>query len=196
MSAVSMPNLATSLALVETATKWRAIADSSWPSPDSSQPRAVCALVIVSSVVKVFGDDEQGLRRIELLDRFGKIGAVDIGHEAERHRAVAVVLQRLIRHDRAEIRAADADVDHIADALAGMPLPVAPAQPIGEIRHLVQDGMDVGHHIAAIEHDRGAALCAQCGVKYGAVLRDVDPVAPEHGVDMLPQTAFVGQLEQ
>ena len=53
MLSVSMPNFATSLALVETATKCLAMAGSSPFMPASSQPRADCALVIVSSVVKV-----------------------------------------------------------------------------------------------------------------------------------------------
>ncbi len=48
-----MPNLATSAALVETATKCLATAAGSF-SVARAQSRAVCALVIVSSVVKVF----------------------------------------------------------------------------------------------------------------------------------------------
>ena len=54
MLSVSMPNFATSSALVETATKCLATAASSPPRPASDHSRAVCALVIVSSVVKVF----------------------------------------------------------------------------------------------------------------------------------------------
>ncbi len=54
MLAVSMPNFATSTALVETATKCRATDFSSLPSPSIDHSRAVCALVMVSSVVKVF----------------------------------------------------------------------------------------------------------------------------------------------
>ena len=49
-----MPNAATFSALVETATKCLATARASPPRPASDQARAVCALVIVSSVVKVF----------------------------------------------------------------------------------------------------------------------------------------------
>src|SRR2546423_15455706 len=55
MLAVSVPNLATSLALVETATKCLATALSS-PSALTSQRRAVWALVSVSSVVKLFDE--------------------------------------------------------------------------------------------------------------------------------------------
>ena len=51
-----MPNFATSAALVETATKCLAIDVSSPPRPASAQSRAVCAFVIVSSVVKVFDE--------------------------------------------------------------------------------------------------------------------------------------------
>ena len=52
MLAVSMPNLATSSALVDTATKCRATACSS-PKAARHQSRAEWALVSVSSVVKV-----------------------------------------------------------------------------------------------------------------------------------------------
>ena len=56
MFAVSMPNSATFWAFVETATKCLATAATSPPSPSSDHSRALCALVIVSSVVKVFED--------------------------------------------------------------------------------------------------------------------------------------------
>ena len=69
------------------------------------------------------GDDEQRLGRIEIAHRFGEIRAVDVGDETESHGAVAVVLQRFIGHDRAEIGAADADIDDVADAFAGMAFP-------------------------------------------------------------------------
>ena len=54
MLSVSIPNSETPSAFVDTATKCFAIADSSPPSPASVQSRALWALVIVSSVVKVF----------------------------------------------------------------------------------------------------------------------------------------------
>ena len=39
-------------------------------------------------------------------------------------RAIAIVLQRFIGHHRAEIGAADSDVDDIANAFAGVALPI------------------------------------------------------------------------
>ena len=55
MLSVSMPNAATPSALVDTATKCLAMADSS-PSAASAHSRAEVALVIVSRVVKVFDE--------------------------------------------------------------------------------------------------------------------------------------------
>src|SRR5271157_2688090 len=53
MFEASMPNFVTSCALVDSATKCRATAAGSFKVP-RTQSRAVCALVIVSRVVKVF----------------------------------------------------------------------------------------------------------------------------------------------
>ena len=86
MFSVSIPNSATPSALVETATKCLAIADSSPPRPASDHSRAVWALVIVSRVVNVFeADDEQRLLGVEVAGRLGEVGAVDVGDEAEGH---------------------------------------------------------------------------------------------------------------
>src|SRR3546814_8452308 len=63
--------------------------------------------------------------------------SVDVGHEREAHVALAEIAQRLAGHHRAEVRAADADADHVADALARMPRPLPAAHAIGERRHAV-----------------------------------------------------------
>ena len=51
-----MPNFATSVAFVDTATKCLATADSSPPRPATLHSRALRALVSVSSVVNVFDE--------------------------------------------------------------------------------------------------------------------------------------------
>ena len=63
-------------------------------------------------------DDEQRFLGVESLDRFSEVGAIDIRHEAQRERTVAVMLQRLIRHHRPKIGAADADIHDVANPLA------------------------------------------------------------------------------
>ena len=109
---------ATPAALVDTATKCLATAASESSLP-TSQARAVAALVIVSSVVKVL---DETMNSVSAGSRScvasGKFRAVDIGHEAERHRPIAVRLQRAVGHLRPKIGAADADIHHIADTLA------------------------------------------------------------------------------
>ena len=95
-----------------------------------------------------------------------------------------------------KIGAADADIDDVADALAGVALPLAAAHAIGEVGHLVQHGMHFGHHVFAVDHDGCAFGRAQRHMQDGALFGDVDLFAAEHGVDARAQAAFVGQLQQ
>ncbi len=104
--------------------------------------------------------------------------------------------QCFVGHHRPQIGAADADVDDIADRLAGVPLPVAAADAVAEVGHLVEHGMHLRHHIHAVHHDGLRLRGAQGSVQDGALLGDVDLVAPKHGVDARPQTGFLGQLEK
>ena len=106
------------------------------------------------------------------------------------------MLERLVGHHRPEVGAADADVDHVADAFAGVALPCAAPDPVGEIGHLVQNGVNLGHHVLAVDDDGRRTRRAQGHVQNGTVLREVDLVTPEHGVDLPAQVAFPGQLQE
>ena len=186
MFVVSMPNFETSAALVDTATKCLAI-DRSSPPSRSQQPLARCQSV-GHGLERREGfrrNDKQRLRRIEVVRRLDEIGPVDVRYEPERHRALAVVLQRLVRHDRAEIGAADADIDDVSDALARMALPLAAAHAVGERAHPIENGMDLRHNVLAVDDDRGVARRPERDMQHGAPLRDVDLVAAEHRVDAL-----------
>ncbi len=85
-----MPNFATSAALVDTATKCLATADSSSPSAGQAQSRAVRALVSVSSVVNVF-DETMNSVSAGSRSRVASQKSVPstLRHEPERHVAVA-----------------------------------------------------------------------------------------------------------
>ncbi len=85
MFAVSIPNSATSAAFVETATKCLAIAASS-PSAASSHSRAVCAFVIVSSVVNVF---EQMMNRVSSAARSRVASAKSVESTFDTNRKVS-----------------------------------------------------------------------------------------------------------
>ena len=97
--------------------------------------------------------------------------------------ALAVVAERLVGHHGPEVRAADADVDHVPDALAGMALPLAAADAVGEAGHLVEHGVDVRDDVLPVHDDRGVPRRAQGDVEDGPVLGDVDLLAAEHRVD-------------
>ena len=96
---------------------------------------------------------------------------------------VAVVLERLIRHHRAEIGAADPDIDDVANALAGVTLPGPAAHAITELAHPVEHRMDFGHDVFAVDEDGRALRGAQRDMQHGAVFRDIDSFAAEHGID-------------
>ena len=114
-----MPNFAHLPALVETATKCFATASS--PRAPVSQARALTALVMVSWVVKVFEATMNSVRSGRAAQRVGEVRAVDVGDEVRRAGPALIGLQRLADHDRAEVGAADADVDDIGDGLPGGP---------------------------------------------------------------------------
>ncbi len=139
------------------------------------------------------GDDEQRLGGVEVAGGLDEVGGVDVGDEAEGELPGAVVAQGLIGHDRAEVRATDADVDDVADRPAGVAGPGAGADLLAEVGHAVEHGVDLLHHVEAVEHERGRAGHAQGDVQDGAVLRDVDGLPGEHGGGALGQAGLLGQ---
>src|SRR6516162_892439 len=76
-------------------------------------------------------DDKKGFGWIKLQGRFRKISSVHIRNKTEFHAAVAVELQCLVGHDRAEIGAADTNVDYVANPFSGVAFPRAAADTIG-----------------------------------------------------------------
>src|SRR5271156_6308477 len=69
-------------------------------------------------------NNEQRFGRIEVTYRLNEIGAVDVGHEAERYGAVAVELECFICHHRPWSDPADADIDDLADKFSAVAFPL------------------------------------------------------------------------
>ena len=196
MLSVSMPNSATPSALVETATKCLAIASSD-PSFASAHSRGRAGVGHrLEGGEGLRGDDEERLLGVEVPGLLDEVGAVDVGDEAEGHLAARVVAQRLVGHHRPEVRAADADVDHVADRLARVSLPLARADPLGEGRHPVEHLVDLLDDVLAVDDQRTVPRHPQRDVEHGAVLGDVDVLAAEHRVPPLGHPALVGELGQ
>ena len=135
-------------------------------------------------------DDEQRLGGVEIAHRLDEIGAVDVGDEAERQVALAVVAQRLVGHHRAEVGAADADVDDVADALAGVAGPVAAAHRARQnaaMRSSTACTSATTFVPSTTMRSPGGARSATCSTARCSVVLIV--VAAEHRGDALAQAA-------
>jgi hypothetical protein len=80
------------------------------------------------------GDEEECALRLDLLERSGQLMAIDVGDEMKAFTCGGKGLQRQHRHLRAQVRAANADVNHIGDLRVAAYL-----LSVGE--HGVQSGM-------------------------------------------------------
>ena len=103
--------------------------------------------------VKTFGaDDKQRLGGVQAAGGFGQRSTVDVGDEFKVQVALAVMLECLVGHHRAEVRTADADVDHVTHRPSGMASPAAAADLFAEAGHACQHRMHLGNHINAVNH--------------------------------------------
>ncbi len=106
------------------------------------------------------------------------------------------MFERLVSHHRTKVGTADADIDDVPDTFAGMAFPFAVADAIGKFRHFVEHGVNFRHDVLSIHEDACPFRCAQSDVQDGAVFRDVDFLATEHGCDPPAQIGFLGQLDE
>ncbi len=110
------------------------------------------------------------------------------------HRVAGQVGQRVGRHARAQVGAADADVDDVGEGVVGVAARGAGAHLFGEAAHAVELALHLGVDLVA----PGAAgfAAAQRHVQHGAVFGGVDGVAAEHGLAPIGQAALRGEFEQ
>ena len=127
---------------------------------------------------------------------FGKVGAIDIRNKAEIQIALAVVAQSLVSHHGAQIRPPDAHVHNVANWISRVTLPRAAADAFGERGHLIQNGMDARHHILTVHKNRLSLGSAQRYMENSALLRHVDLLTAEHGIDPGTQTGLLHELQQ
>jgi len=101
-------------------------------------------------------------------------GPIDIRHEVYRQAIHCIAFERLRRHDRAQVRAADADIEHIRKPLTRRP-DTPTRVHIGYERAAL--GTRVGNgctHVHALHQQRLGARIAQRRVQRGAPFRRVD----------------------
>lgn len=102
--------------------------------------------------------------------------------------ALGIVLERLGDHDGSKVGSADANVDDVGDALAGVSLPLAGADRVGELLHVVEHALDLVRALL-LDLERLAALAAK-----DIAQRDVEHRAPLGRVDVLARKHLVAEL--
>src|SRR5262249_513281 len=113
---------------------------------------------------------------IEIADGLGEVRTVHIGNEAEGHGVIAVVPQRFVGHHRAEVGAADADVDEVANALAPVAPPSPLPPPIAELPHLVQNRLNrPTFRPSGMIEAPGGARSATCSTERFSVILILSP---------------------
>ncbi len=91
-----------------------------------------------------------------------------------------VVRERLGRHRRPEVRAADPDVHDAPDRRATVAGPRAGPHPLGEVTHAVEHRVDLRHDVDAVDDDRIVPRHPQRHVEGRAVLGHVDRARPRN----------------
>src|SRR6266516_6174815 len=83
------------------------------------------------------------------------------------------------------MQAADADIDHIANALASVACPLTATDALCEINHLIEHSMHIRQGIHPIPNHR----CL-------AILSDIDVFASEHRVNVFEQSALFSKFAE
>ena len=196
MFVVSMPNSRTLSALVDTATKCFATAASSCSLDNSQLPGRPGVGQGLEGRERLAADDEQRLGGIEVPRGRADVDAVDVRHEPERAREIRVLAQGLGRHRGSEVGAADADVDHVPDRLPREPGPLVVADAHREGGHPIEDRMDLGDDVLAVDEQALARGRTQGRVEDRPILGRVDALSREHRRPPLLDPCRLGDLHQ
>ena len=139
------------------------------------------------------GHQEQGAFRVHFFQHFSDVSPIDVRNKVHLQ-MIFVRAQRLSHHERTEVGAADTDVHHVSNGLAGIAFPLTGDNRFREGFHLLQHRVDFRHHIFAVNDNRRVATVTQRDVQHGAVFGAVDFLAGEHGFDGTGQIGLFRQI--
>src|SRR5262245_18915888 len=117
------------------------------------------------------------------MGRLNEVIPVHVRYETKRQTAITVEPECLVGHHWPEVRAADTDVDDVANALAIMALPPATTDPVAKVSHLVEHSVDLRDDVLAVNDHECASRRTQSHVQHGSVLRNIDLLTTKHRVD-------------
>lgn len=120
--------------------------------------------------------------------------AVDVADEEGLDGSVRVRLEGLDGHDGPEVRASDTDVDDGGDLLAGVSLPFAGPDLVGELLYVLEDVSDLVS--AGFVDLEGAIGVPEGDVQDGTALGSVDVLPGEHLIPGLLDIGLPGEIEE
>lgn len=104
-----------------------------------------------------------------------------------------------VREVDIQIRTTNADVDDGGQLLSGETLPLAAADLLGELLHVLKNVVDAArgvHDVDVIDLHVPAANVSQSSVVDGAVLGKVDLLAGKHVIPLLLNASLLGELDE
>ena len=159
--------------------------------------RAECAFIIVSWVVNVFDDTmNRLLPGSSPAQSVAEVGAVDVGHEMRPEPGLAEGAQGARGHRRAEIGAADADIDDVGEGFAFGAPDASRAHGLGESGDLGAFGEHVVHHVVPLDHDRAAGEIAQRHMQRRTPFGRVDAGAGKQRRALVLEAGIAGENEE
>ncbi len=142
------------------------------------------------------GDDEERCLRADPLEHRRQVIAVEIGDEMHRDVRPPIGLERFHRGLRAEMRAADADIDDVPDRGPGGAAPGAGVHALHEIAHPLELGPHRGHDIAAGDRKGALGAVAQGDMKRRPPFGEIDRLAGEHAPPPALEIGGAGEREE
>lgn len=147
---------------------------------------------------KGFGsDDEQGGLTVACLEDLGHVSTVDVGDEVGLQVPLAVVLEGLADHNGTKVGTTDTNVDNSVDGLAGVALPRARANRVGELLHVRKDSLDlVNTGLRDLEAALVSRGVSESNVQNGTALRGVNVLAGKHLITESLDLGLTGEVKE
>lgn len=126
------------------------------------------------------GNNKQRRLRVEPLERLSHVRSVNVGNKVDIEPLLRVVLEGFGHHDGPKVGTADTNVDDVRDGLSRVSFPFTGPDTLADGFHLVQNLVDLGHHVLAVDQDRSVGAVPKSHVQDGAVFGKVDFFAGKH----------------
>lgn len=142
-------------------------------------------------------DDEQGGLTVASLEDLGHVSTVNVGDEVGLQVPLAVVFEGLADHNGTKVGTTDTNVDDSVDGLAGITLPGARANRVGELLHVGKDRLDlVNTGLRDLEAALVSRGVSESNVQDGTALRGVNVLAGKHLVTESLDLGLTGEIKE